>query len=302
MASRLASASVVISLLLGIIWLDLNVPLAGVPGLWLVPLLLLILLLASLESTRMLQQAGQAPSRWAVAVGVVGLNVAVAMPMLMDAFGSGYPDNCLIGRGGLAAVGIGLALLWICLVELFRYDATRSVLGSISSGIFSVAHVGLLGSFLILLRDLGPPDEGMAALLSMIIVTKVSDSGAYFVGRSLGKHKLAPQLSPGKTIEGLIGGLLTGGLAAVLFFEVIIDWIVDDPFRPGIVICLAYGIVLTLVGVAGDLSVSLLKREAKVKDSSSWLPGLGGLLDMLDSLLFAGIIAYLFWAARLMSG
>ena len=124
----------------------------------------------------------------------------------------------------------------------------------------------------------------------------------WLVCAALAMFMLPAEAAPRRVVALLIGGLLTGGLAAVLFFDVIIDWIVDDPFRPGIVICLAYGIVLTLVGVAGDLSVSLLKREAKVKDSSSWLPGLGGLLDMLDSLLFAGIIAYLFWAARLMSG
>lgn len=301
MASRLATAAVVISFLLGILWLDTHHPLAGTAGLWLFPLLLIILTLAALESVELLSRAGQAPSAVAVVVGVLAINIAVALPMLMEAGGWEYPANCPVGRAGLAAAGMGFGVLGICLTELLRYNPEREGLGGVTSGIFALAHVGLLGSFLILLRDLGSDEEGMAALLSVIIVTKVSDSGAYFVGRSFGKHKLAPRISPGKTVEGLVGGLLTGALASLLFFQVIVNWIVSEPFHPGLGLSLLYGIVLTIAGVIGDLSESLLKRQAKMKDSSRWLPGLGGVLDILDSLLFAALVAYAFWAAGLLS-
>jgi phosphatidate cytidylyltransferase len=97
-----------------------------------------------------------------------------------------------------------------------------------------------------------------------------------------------------------VGGLVVGCLASLLFFYVVIDWLEEEPLRPALGICLLYGLVLTLVGVIGDLAESLLKRHAGRKDSSRWLPGLGGVLDILDSLLFAFVAGYLFWVSGLL--
>jgi phosphatidate cytidylyltransferase len=117
------------------------------------------------------------------------------------------------------------------------------------------------------------------------------------VGTLIGRHKLAPKLSPGKTVEGLLGGILFGCLASVLFFGAVGGrW----NCRPTIAVCILYGLVLSLVGVIGDLAESLLKRHADRKDSSRWLPGLGGVLDILDSLLFTFVVGYLFWVSGLM--
>jgi phosphatidate cytidylyltransferase len=180
---------------------------------------------------------------------------------------------------------------------MFHYDPQRPVVPRVAAGSLTVAYVGVLGSFLVLIRGLGNSEQGMAALLSVVVVTKMSDSGAYFVGKSIGRHKLAPKLSPGKTIEGLLGGILFGCLASVLFFEAVGGrW----NCQPTLGVCLIYGLVLSLVGVVGDLAESLLKRHAGCKDSSRWLPGLGGVLDIMDSLLFTFVVGYLFWVAGLM--
>jgi phosphatidate cytidylyltransferase len=122
------------------------------------------------------------------------------------------------------------------------------------------------------------------------------DSGAYFTGRTWGRRPLAPRLSPKKTWEGAAGGFLAGVIAAVLFFSVA-PLVMNAPFHPRatIVLAIGYGIVLSLAGILGDLAESLLKRDADRKDSSNWLPGLGGTLDVLDSLFWAAPAAYVYW-------
>ena len=114
-----------------------------------------------------------------------------------------------------------------------------------------------------------------------------ADTGAYFTGRAIGKHKLAPAISPGKTVEGLIGGIAAaaalGALATFWFFP-------ELPYQWSI----SLACVLAAVGVLGDLAESAMKRGSKTKDAASILPGHGGLLDRLDSLLFGAPILYYF--------
>ena len=159
---------------------------------------------------------------------------------------------------------------------------------------------GLLTSFLIALRVYHGNRWGMAAVVSLIFVTKMSDTGAYFVGRSLGRHKMTPILSPKKTIEGGIGGVVTACLCSWLYFRWFVPWLVGpDAVATPWWGCVLYGVVIAVAGVWGDLAESLLKRDMERKDSSRWMPGLGGVLDVLDSLLVAAPAAYLCWAAGL---
>ena len=295
MAKRLLSASVIIAVLLGLIYLDLRHPLAGAAGSWLLPVFFVLSLLAAGEVVQLLEEGGQATCRWAVLLGVVLVDLFVCIPILAEVAGLEYPVDCPVGGAGLPAVGMAVAVILLFFAEMLGYDPERPVIPRVAAGTLAVAYVGLLGSFLVLVRM-----QGMAALLSVIFITKMSDSGAYFVGKSIGRHKLAPRLSPGKTIEGLVGGVVVGCLASLLFFHVIIDWLESSFQPPALGICLLYGLLLTLVGVLGDLAESLLKRHAGRKDSSHWLPGLGGVLDILDSLLFAFVIGYLFWVSGLL--
>ena len=132
--------------------------------------------------------------------------------------------------------------------------------------------------------------RGLAWLLFVIVVTWLSDTGAYLVGRAVGRHPLAPAISPKKTVEGLLGGYLSAGVAAVAANAA---FGLDMPWW-----AIALGtITIASVGVVGDLSESLLKRQAGVKDSGRLIPGHGGMLDRIDALLFAWSAGLLFAVA-----
>jgi phosphatidate cytidylyltransferase len=144
---------------------------------------------------------------------------------------------------------------------------------------------------------LGPWGQ-LLPLLSLIATVKLSDTMQYTFGRLFGKHKVAPTLSPGKTWEGTIGGIGSASIAAALG----IAWILkgEAGMAPAMILKAgAFALAVTIVGIIGDLAESMLKRDAGVKDSSDWLPGFGGVLDILDSLLLASPVAYFFWAVIL---
>lgn len=159
-------------------------------------------------------------------------------------------------------------------------------LGGWGLGLAGVLYVGLLGQHAVALREL---DAGRDWLLLAIFTTFATDTGAYAVGRLLGRHKLAPRISPGKTIEGSAGGLVAGAVAAWAL-GLLLN--LDQPAAA----MLALGAAASVAGQAGDLAESLIKRSAGVKDMGTIFPGHGGVLDRLDSLLF--VIPLVYCAAR----
>jgi phosphatidate cytidylyltransferase len=163
----------------------------------------------------------------------------------------------------------------------------EKMLASSGATILGVLYVVFLGGHLVSLRT-GFTQSLSADLLSFFfLVLMGADTGAYYAGRSLGKHKLAPKISPGKTWEGLIGGVVTSLLFATLahfwFFR-------ELPLK----IALPLAAVMTVVGILGDLTESALKRGSGTKDAAKLLPGHGGILDRLDSLLFNAPLIYYF--------
>ncbi len=147
---------------------------------------------------------------------------------------------------------------------------------------FGLLWVGFLGAHLMLLREL---PQGNAWLLILTGITAGSDSGAYYSGRALGRHKLSPLISPNKTVEGAIGGVITGILIAALLAMLLL------PIVPwSFLIVIAF--VLAVVGICGDLVESVIKRATGTKDSGTILGGHGGILDRADSILFAAPILY----------
>ena len=142
-------------------------------------------------------------------------------------------------------------------------------------------------------------ETGRAACLFVIVVVKCADIGAYLVGRAIGRHKLFPRISPKKTWEGLLGGIVAAVLVSWLVFYVAAGGRLGM-VRLRLPDLLVLGIILPLAGVVGDMFESLLKRAAGAKDSSAAIPGMGGILDVLDSLLFSVPLFYVytqvFWA------
>ncbi len=176
------------------------------------------------------------------------------------------------------------------------------------NGVFVALYVGLPMALLVALRDLGSGNWGLAALLTTIAVTKSTDAGAYFTGKTIGRHKLIPRLSPGKTWEGAVGGIVTATIVAFVCLRWLFPAIsggASPPMSPPSIQALSQpfwgaavlGPLLALSGMVGDLAESLVKRDCHAKDSGSLLPGLGGVWDVTDSLIAAVLPAFLCFAA-----
>jgi phosphatidate cytidylyltransferase len=161
------------------------------------------------------------------------------------------------------------------------------MIGSVGATILGVLYIPFLGSHLIALRTGFEPALSAHLLSFFFLVLMGADAGAYYTGRALGKHKLAPTISPGKTWEGVVGGIVAalamGALAHFWFFR-------ELPLK----FILPLAVVMTVLGIFGDLAESALKRGAGAKDAAKLLPGHGGLLDRLDSLLFNAPLLYYF--------
>jgi len=201
---------------------------------------------------------------------------------------------------GLPMSAATAALAIVFVAEMQRYREPGGVIVNVALATLAIMYVGLLMSFVVKLRMFHDNAWGMTALVSLVFVAKWSDVGAYACGRLFGRHKLAPLVSPNKTIEGAVGGALFAVIAAAVYFYTLVPLIVGaDARMPAWWSCLIYGVVIAVAGMIGDLSESLFKRDMDRKDSSRWLPGLGGVLDILDSVLMSAPPAYLCWVAGL---
>jgi phosphatidate cytidylyltransferase len=176
-----------------------------------------------------------------------------------------------------------IALIWIVLVGLFRAQPGPDVLRDVAASVFPVLYIGVPLGTLAAVRSIGGRDATFLLMATIVI----SDSAQYYAGRAFGKRKLAPTISPNKTIAGAVGGLVLGTAAMVaggLFvFKGVNIWLLT-----------ATSAAVVILGMAGDLFESLLKRSAGVKDSSTIIPGHGGVLDRIDSWLFASPVFYIF--------
>lgn len=213
---------------------------------------------------------------------------------LAAAFGSNVPTIPSGAAVAAACVAVGgdepplalvciAALLCVGVLAIVQGHPGPDILRDASASLFPVLYIGVPLGTLAAIRSIGGRD---ATLLLMATIV-VSDSAQYYTGRAFGRHQLAPAISPKKTVEGAIGGLLFG-TAAMTFGGLVV-------FK-GVNIWLLVGtsIAVVVLGMIGDLFESLLKRSAGVKDSSTLIPGHGGVLDRIDSWLFAAPVFYVF--------
>lgn len=196
---------------------------------------------------------------------------------------------------GPVAMAFSFVLLLLFLVQAIRYRNPRESVETLSAELLVVGYVGLLLSVTVQLRWVAGAEAGYLALASLIIAAKSGDIGAYTFGRVIGGPKLAPRLSPGKTWAGAAGALVGSGLGGWAWLQ----WappLFDTVCTPAAVYwTVSYGMIIGLTGLIGDLAESLIKRDVGRKDSAGLFPGFGGLLDLLDSILYAGPVAYLLW-------
>src|SRR5882724_8135025 len=181
-----------------------------------------------------------------------------------------------------------LFVLGLCLRQFFSRSNTAGIL-AISTTLFGLMYVPWLLNFLQKINFF-PGVDGRYYLIYFVVITKFSDTGAYSVGSLIGRHKMIPRISPGKTWEGFGGALLVSTAASLLFVHFAGDKMPAMNWKHAVVL----GVVLSITAVIGDLIESLFKREAGVKDSGAFFPGIGGILDLLDSLLFNAPIMYLY--------
>ncbi len=216
------------------------------------------------------------------AKGLVIWNPAAAVGVLLLATAWFWPQFLPIDRALYLLFATAAALAGVVLQQYIR-RGTDGVLANAGVSCFAMVYLGLLGSFVLGIRV----DMGLWELLGTVFAVKFSDIGAYTFGKTLGRHKLAPRVSPGKTWEGLAGAVVASVVVTSAFaagFGIMRLWLAP-----------VFGACIAVIGQLSDLVESMLKRDAGQKDASNRVPGFGGILDVIDSPLFAAPFAYAFF-------
>ncbi len=234
--------------------------------------IIIILLLAAYEYAGLFKKMGFYPSLMALLIGVFALAL-----------------QRWVQLGGYDSVYFLFVFLLTILTALIQYEkGSRDAAINFAVTLAGIFYIGWVGGFFITLRAL---PGGRGWMLTALPVTWLADSGAYFIGKWLGKRKMTPRLSPNKTWAGYIGAVLTGtasGLLLVLLWRAVGFLPAETPLWQGLVM----GFVLSALTPVGDLLISLFKRTAGVKDTSHLIPGHGGILDRIDTWIWAAMLGY----------
>lgn len=265
--------------LVAVILLPIGLALIFLGGWWYTALIALILGLAAVEYGRLFRGGGYQPADWLI------ITFSVLLPLAR-----GWQGQALDG------LLIGLFILASMTVHLLAYERGRDQAGTdFAVTVAGGMYFGFVGSYLVLLRAL---PEGLWWVLLALPAVWLADSGAYFIGRAFGKHKMSKRLSPKKSWEGYFGGILFGVVGTVLLAllwqalaarwpETLESATLITPLNAAIL-----GLVMSVLPTLGDLGESMIKRQFGVKDSGTLLPGHGGVFDRIDSWLWAGILGY----------
>jgi phosphatidate cytidylyltransferase len=299
LGKRLLAATCMISALTGVLWLDVHVFHDSI-GLHL--LFLVVACISFIEFWKLCRATGhQTFSVWGTVSGC-GLILVHYWAMHVASASSVNIDD-LQRASDLQTGALAVAILGAFLLTAWRHQFEAS-LGGVAVTCLGLLYVFFLPSFVLKLRHIGENGQiggtnwnvfGNKMVVATIILAKGCDSWAYLFGRKLGKHKAVPSLSPGKTVEGFAAGLI-GSMLMSLFLHWHPIGILSafSPVRSCII-----GFSIALAAILGDLSESLLKRSAGAKDAGEIVPGYGGAMDVIDSLMVAGPVAYFLIPAML---
>lgn len=248
------------------------------------PLALLLAFSAGVAAWEFYSIAGTAGE---MPLSVPGIALAAALPLAVHAYHTGHFNPPIL----TLAAAIVLVLLAL---PIWSRGVDGRPAGATSTTILGVLYTGGMLSFAYGLRYHNytlSAESGTALLLYPVILTWTSDTAAYFVGRAIGRHKLIPSISPGKTVEGAVGAVVACIIVSWVYAHYVLPPVAKLGLYPGSAIW--FGVAISVAVQIGDLTESLMKRQAGVKDSSRILPGHGGMLDRVDGLLFALPVAYL---------
>ncbi|MFT5325925.1 MAG: phosphatidate cytidylyltransferase [Planctomycetaceae bacterium] len=288
---RILISVILVPVLVGIFFLDHQ---AGESAPYLFGLCLLLVWRAAYEFTDLLKTRSFSPSFVLIGSCSTLIVVATWMPHLALSENS----NSLLGRFAASDpsfVVFGLSILAAFLRGAIRYREPGTTMETLGADILGIAYLGVLLSVTAQLRWVAGVQAGYLVLASLVIGAKCGDIGGYTLGRLFGKKKLVPTLSPGKTQMGGVGAILGSSLAVTAWLHFAPGYFFDNGVSCNIFWSLIYGAIIGVVGLVGDLAESLIKRDVGKKDSAVLMPGFGGLLDLLDSVLYAGPVAVLLW-------
>lgn len=306
LSRRLYFGAIIIAIVVGLSWLDFCIYHYGLTkeiiwlprGIVLLPAYLVCLVLMTREVLRILNAAGLKPLASSVYLGTLFIAVSCWIANVIQQFNlevlkepeskGGWQWAATASLTALLAVACGVILAFAA--EMRRYHHPGGITINLAGAVFTFAYIGLLSCFMIQLHMA----YGIGAILSLVIVTKMCDTGAYTFGKLFGRYRITPALSPGKTLEGAVGGILFACAGSWFWFDVVLFSYFNKTTTPlpGWVL---FGLAVALAGIVGDLAGSLIKRDSHMKDSGHAVPGFGGVLDIFDSLLMAAPVAYVFW-------
>jgi len=298
LATRLVTGLTLVAALIAVLILDER--LAPWFPLWFVASLV-VMILCSVELVSLLNATSARPSSNTVVGGTIALVLANWVPHVARQLSIDPLRPIPTSHNPLATTEVMAWPLWTFVALLMAAFLSQSLqfrrpgqtMATIAGTILAIAYVGLLGSFMMQLRWFEGPYHGLIPLATLVATAKGSDIGAYAMGRIAGRRKLWPRLSPNKTVEGAIGGLILGVLFCLLV-TAIATFVLDVPCLDWSA-AIGFGLLVALAAQLGDLMESMIKRDCEVKDASSAVPGFGGVLDVMDSLLFAAPVAYGYW-------
>jgi phosphatidate cytidylyltransferase len=254
--TRVLSGAVLLVLAIAVVWFSSAVIFFAVAE--------LLLVLGLIEYMALARTSG---------LRVPAIPAGVAAMLTCGAFARGLPVPIdVVLMSALVALGALTLTLW---------TGGRDALGLAAASLFPSLYLGLPVGAMVAIREV----RGREALFLLMLTVFVSDTAQYYSGRAFGRRPLAPAISPKKTVEGAVGGLVFG---AIVLAAVGAWWLPVIPLA----LRMLFGVTIVALGIAGDLFESMLKRSAGVKDSSSLIPGHGGILDRIDALLFAAPVYY----------